>query len=689
MSPVRVTIRRTIGRLMGLQSTFLSATAFFAACAALFAFNLEDAEGTRLSLAAVWTMSVSPILPVLAALLGMDVWSDERMSGRLDVLLSTPVRERDYVMGKFLGVWISSLLMISVFHIVCLVFLATFAPRLLSDVSLWAFAPGFFALVLQSAAWSAVVLAMSAACQRAATAACVTALLLAGFPRGAWLALMAWMPQGRMLLGDMPLDAHACDMALGLVSSATVASYILTTLAALFVSSKLISATRFAGGKAFGGRFSTAVLLMLTGACLVSSVTLAHRLEITLDLPVGPAGKAELSPRTKGVLAETHGEIAVTAFLSRKDARFRLVAHFLRALAKASEAQGGARILVRYVDPNWELGAADRLVRAGAKPGSLVFERGHRLESVPLTDGFDERVCLSTVLRLVRPQQRRTVYWTTGHGETSFESYETFGMSDIARDIARDGYRNRTLDSSLDGQLPSDCALIVVAGAKHDFSRIEAGRLDAYLRQGGRLLILLSSPDAGGLAPILSHWGLRPVEAAYPSARTLSGTDVIASEFHDHPVTASLVGSRIVLEKPVSFVPTAAAGTRGDADHIEFTPLASVGGTCVAVASERGAGTGDDLQIRPTRIIAVGDAAFAVNGALALRANANRDFILNCVAFLAGTDVVTASGDDPGRLVSGMDRAARARFLIGLAGVFPSAFLLVFIIVAAFRRRYR
>ncbi len=684
-----MTWRRTLSRLCNLYSTGLAAAAYLTACASLFAFNLDAAEGGRLSLAVVWTMSVSPVLPVLAALLGMGVWSDERASGRIEILLSSPVRERDFVLGKFLGVWTAVLMLTGVFHFVSMAFLAVFAPRLLANLSPGSFILGFFALALQGLAWCAVAVAASAMCRRAASAACLAVLMLVGIPRGGWLALLAWAPQGRTVFGEMPLDAHAFDMACGLVSSTTVLFYLLTAGVALFVASKVIAALRFAGRGALGGRLSTGFVLVLAVACLVSAVTLARRLEVTLDIPVGLAGKMEFSARTRGVLSETSGEISITAFLSRKDSQFRPVAHFLRALAKSSEAQGGARIVVRYVDPLWDLGAAERLVRAGAKPGSLVFERGHRFETVQLADAFDERVCVSVLLRMAMPPQRQTIYWTAGHGENSYQAYETFGMSGIARDLVRDGYRNRTLDLAAETQMPADCALVIVAGAKTDFSRVESGRLDAYLRQGGRLLVLLASSDSGGVAPVLSRWGIRPMETTYPLARTLSGTDVIVTEFANHAVMDPLFGTQLVLEKPVSFAPSAAVETDagGGADRIEFTPLASVGGVCVAAASERGVGAGEDLKIRPTRIVAVGDAGFVMNGALAARANANRDFFLNCIAYLSGTDAVTESGDEPGKLISGLDRLSRAKLLIGLAVVFPIAFLSLFLLPVTLRRR--
>ena len=87
--------------------------------------------------------------------------------------------------------------------------------------------------------------------------------------------------------------------------------------------------------------------------------------------------------------------------------------------------------------------------------------------------------------------------------------------------------------------------------------------------------------------------------------------------------------------------------------------------------------------------MAIGDASFVMNGQLAARANANRDFFLNCVAYLSGTAAVTEAGMEANRLVSGMDRAARARFAIASAAVFPAVMLLVFVGVVRFRRRLR
>ena len=327
-------------------------------------------------------------------------------------------------------------------------------------------------------------------------------------------------------------------------------------------------------------------------------------------------------------------------------------------------------------------------MRLGVDEGSLVFEKGRRREVVPLSDGLGERVCESAIIRLTMPPQRRNVYWTVGHGETSATDYGAWGMSDMARDLARDGYRNATIDLSGDATIPSDCALIVVAGAKDDFSRAEAGRIDTYLRGGGRLLVLTSSADSGGISSLLPSWGLRGAAFQSAGARTVTGSDVIAGEFAEHDISGPLEGSRIILERPVAFMPSAAAEAGTGADRMEFTPLAKSGTSALAAVVERGVGAGTDLSIRPTRIVAIGDATFAMNGQLAARASANRDFFLNCVAYLSGTDASVASGAGLGALVTGFDRAGRLRSLLVTAVAIPSVVALVMLLVA-FRRRRR
>lgn len=688
MSPIRITAARTVGRARNLFSTAFAVTGFWVTAALFLLFRLESAEGGAFPLSVEWASCVSFVLPALVALLAMDVWSEERLTGRMDNLLVLAVRERDYVLGKFIGVWTLTMSAVVLFLLASVAVLSFLAPQALEGTGVGAFLLALAALGVQAFMWSAVSVALSAMFRHAAAVACTAFVLTIAIPRGLWAGLLSWSEAGRPAFGGFPLDEHVIDMASGMVPVGTAVSYVVVTVMALFIASKCVAACRLTGKGSFWLRVTTVLTMLLAIAVVVLSVPLLRRMNPTVDIPaVGSV--SSFSQRTRSILTESSGSVRITSFLSRNDIRFRPVGRMLRRLQRESESLGGAKIELRFVDPQWDIGMAERLVRQGVSDASLVFEKGRRMVTLQLKDGYGERLCASAIRRIASTLQRRNVYWTVGHGECAYDAYDAFGMSDIARELSREGFQNERLDLATAQRIPGDCALILIAGAKDDFSRVEIGRLDAYLREGGRLLVLLGSSTAGGVISLLPSWGLRPQDARIAGARTLSGTDVIVSDFADHPISSPLKGSRIVLEHPVSFVPSAVIGNGSGADSIEFRPVASAESTVVAAAAERGNGIGQDVALRPTRIVAVGDASFAMNGALQSRASANRDFFSNCVSYLSGTEAHGSGEDGSGVFRTGMDRRTRFRAAILLAAVLPLAGFLALALVVVRRRRRR
>lgn len=86
------------------------------------------------------------------------------------------------------------------------------------------------------------------------------------------------------------------------------------------------------------------------------------------------------------------------------------------------------------------------------------------------------------------------------------------------------------------------------------------------------------------------------------------------------------------------------------------------GPLALAVALERGGSEAPDLALRPTRIVVIGDGTFVSNGSLAMRGNANRDFFLNSVAWLAGLDTLGAARTPGNVVVTGLDRDGWLKF---------------------------
>ena len=686
MGPVRVTLGRTVGRARSLYSTAFAVGGFLGTAALMLSRLLESAEGGALQFPALMTVAAAPVLPILAALLGMDVWSDEKQSGRMDALLTIAVRERDFVFGKFFGVFLLLTVTVLAYVASAVCFVRLFAPSALADASMVSVLFALSALEVQGLLWTAVAVATSAMFSHAAAAAAAACLVTVVLPRAVWYGLLAWSSGGGTPYGEFPLDAHAVDMATGLLPAGTAATYLVLTGVALFIATKCVSLHRLKGCGASWLRWSSSIAILLSLLFAVLSAIFFVRVNPVADLAAVRSGDG-LSSRTRSILVDTSGTIAITAFLPRNDASVRTVGRVMRELKRQSESVGGARIELRFVDPRWDIGEAERLVRSGVPENSLVFEKGRHIVSLPVKDGCGERVCASTIRRISHPPHRQNVYWTVGHGESRFDDYGAFGMSDVARDLFREGFHNQPLDLSACQAIPGDCALILVAGARDDFSRAEIDRLAGYLRDGGRLLVLLGSAKSGGIVSLLPSWGMRPVDRPPTGGKTISGTDVIVTGLTDHPISSSLRGSRIVLERPVSILPSAVAGTGNDADSIGYSPVAEVNSAAVVASVERGRGAGDDLALRPTRIVVLGDAGFVLNGQLAVRACANRDFFLNCVSYLSGSEAHGSGEEDADRFRTGLDRGGRFRHGVLSSVAFPGVVFLVLVAVAVQRRR--
>lgn len=688
MSVTGITCLRTIGQARNLFSTALAVGGFLAAVAAMFVFSLDRSEGLRLAVPSLWVSAVTPVLPLFCAVLAMDSWSEERRTGRIDMLLSLPVRERDLVFGKFLGVFFLVFVSVVLSLVANLVVLLVLAPSALDGFHPFSCLPAVAVLGMQSALYVAVSTAVSAFVTGAVGAVTLSAAVVWAVPRGTWLALVSWFPSGAQSFGDFPLDAHAVDIAGGLISTSVVAFYLIAVFLSLYVADRAVFVLRFSGGRSAGGRLAVWFTMFLAVTLSVTAFVLSVRLDVVFDIPAG-GGDVGFSQRTRSILSESRGEIFVTCLVPRADHRFRAVSRLLRALSHESQTLGGARMNISYVDPHWDVGEAARMTADGVEAPAIVFSSRRRRIPVSLSDGWGERSCASAIMRLTIPPSRNAVYWTVGHGEGSCTDYGPAGMSDIARELSREGYRNFTIDLASEAKIPSDCALIVIAGARTEFSRSETARLDSFLLQGGRLLLLAEGPESPLLSTIVPTWGALARTVATKPSRTLTGTDCVISEFGTHAASAPLEGSQVVLERPVLFEPSAAASVTSGADAIEFSPLASVDSRAAAVMLERGSRAGSDTAIRPTRFAVIGDATFVRNSQLESRANANRDLFLNCVSYLSGSHAITAGGADGGVLVVGLDRREKMRLLCVSAVAVPAAVALVMLLVAWRRRRRR
>ena len=480
-------------------------------------------------------------------------------------------------------------------------------------------------------------------------------------------------------------------------------------------------------------RFSSVLALLLAGVMTLLLMMVARRLDRVWELPV--AGISQVSDRTCDILSDTQGTVRISCFMDRRHPMFRPLSRLLRGFREAARKRAGAELQIEYVDPHWDLIRAGQLAALKIPENSVVFERNRRRVVVTLDEMLTRRsvlridelatpdpvqfptiggqhadlgvfrgegVCASAISRLALPYDRATVYWLTGHGEVRFDDYDAlYGYSDIAREIKREGFNLRTLSLAAVKDIPPDCHVLVIAGARTQLLRGDAEKLEKYLLRGGRLLCLLSPLSQTGLDSILAKWGVsvRPFVAVSPQTQT--GDEVYSTSYGTHVITRNLENSPVVFGRSACL--EALANVTVGADCPKVTPLVSSdekgwgestpavlprrynpdsdlkGPVQMAVASEWGANASTDIAFKPTRICVFGEVGFVMNGTLATRANANRDLFLNALSWLAGVDTGSSSslGGDA-TLFVGLPRQKWMGLAVVSTVALPGIFFLLF-----------
>ena len=687
MRALRLIAGRTFGECLARFSSWAGAAMFLGVAGGVFAGGLFLGEGGTLGVPALWARAADVAMPVLAAALAMGLWGDVR--GRRALALATPVPEREVAGGKVVGAWLFSLVVLLLFLCVPVFLLGRFAPAISGETSFSAFVPAFLLLAARSALWCSIG-ALAGALTSSAAAAFATTIVFSVAPYVAYRTAVVLVPAVRMRFAEYPMSAHMADFAGGAVSPAQLAFCALFAMAAVFAAGKVFAASRWVGRHALLHRlpFWVAAALAFVLAAL-SSIAVA-RLDFVLDWPTAHA-HGFVSPRTRQILEEVHGELRVTCLVPRNSSQFRSLGRLLRGFESAARAAGGVRFSCSFVDPSWDLGEAASLVRAGLPVNSMLVERGRRRLTLAIGE-VDESSLAAAIQRLSLPARRETVRFTSGHGESSPLSYDvTSGLSDFARVLRRAGYEVEMTDLASETAVPSDCAVLVVAGATSPFSRIERDKVDAYLKHGGRMLVLASDSVNNGVSPLLSTWGVQVSPLVAASARTRTGSDFVTGDFGVHRITRPLAGSEVVfagnaaslaLDVGTNLVTAIDRATAHELVRVST----SVGPCCVAAALEKGGTAAEGLAQRPTRIVVVADPVFATNGALADRGHANADFLLNSVAYLAGLDAAAAVDRPADVLSTGMSRADHVKFAAASALAFPMLVILIGLVVRTRRR---
>ena len=197
-----------------------------------------------------------------------------------------------------------------------------------------------------------------------------------------------------------------------------------------------------------------------------------------------------------------------------------------------------ANFSYEYVDLQQKPGLAERF--EVNQIGDVFLETGERkqlLQNIQ-TDGISETTLTNRLAGLISGQQP-IAYFVQGHGEQSLQA-ERGGISVAAQALEGAGYDIEPLNL-VEGGVPDNASLVVVAGPTSKLFESEVKSLQAYLEDGGNLLLALDPNSDSGLQPLLDDWGIRTDNRiAIDPERWVEGFGPQAPlvvDYGEHPIT--------------------------------------------------------------------------------------------------------------------------------------------------------
>lgn len=295
---------------------------------------------------------------------------------------------------------------------------------------------------------------------------------------------------------------------------------------------------------AFFGRRSTqaSTNALLATVAVVAILAIANVLAVRYDRRIDLTENQlfTLSSQTQQVLAELDQPVKAWVFWDTSD-RGSVNENLLDNYQRQSE-----QFTYELVDPQESPGVARQFeVQAFGEVHLQAGDEQRLIETIgpqqPLTEGR-----LTSGIVALLSDRRPLVYVLQGHGERPLEPGQG-GFTQTEALLEDGAYQVEPLNlAQTDFMVPSDAAVVIVAGPTRPLLGGEVSGLQTFLEGGGGLLLLVDPDTEVGLDALLADWNLafsdRLVLDPIAQAANLDLTTALVQDYGEHPITEPLNG---------------------------------------------------------------------------------------------------------------------------------------------------
>lgn len=166
--------------------------------------------------------------------------------------------------------------------------------------------------------------------------------------------------------------------------------------------------------------------------------------------------------------------------------------------------------------------------------GTIVVESQARSSKIELSGPDDNQIesKITNALIQVSKGGKKKVYFTTGHGERLVSEASAQGYSQMKQALASSRFDVEELISVDKEAIPADAEILIVAGPKKDFMKHELDMIEAYIKKGGKALVMVEPDSTKGLKPWLEKFGVK-----WTPGETIIEMNVLARLAGGNPLT--------------------------------------------------------------------------------------------------------------------------------------------------------
>lgn len=512
--------RKELLQYLWTPSAYILAAVFLLLCGYAFATPLFLVNQATL---AAFTGAAPVLLAFLLPALTMRIFAEEKRSGTMELLLSSPANDWQILLSKYCAA-------LTVYGAILLLTLAyPLCVLTLGDLDTGVIACTYAGLFLTGALFTAAGLFASAFAQSQMTA------FILGFFFSFALAEAGAMSRflsgaGGLLADFAGIESHLSDMARGTLDSRDLLYYAAATFVFLLFSRIQLARMRSpSGGELSARKLKPAAIALACAAILsLASGRFHFRMDLTRDRIYS------ISSGTRNILAPLDKPLLFTVYASKDlPAPIAATREYLLDLLREYAAAGHGKISVRLVETEASGPERGEAMRAGILPVQFDIFSNEKYESregfLGLALNFSTR---KSVIPYVEKAETLEYEITSKIQEMCFRRDETIGIIGARGSAASFSLSEETLvkltsrygavsiDLPPGKQIPPGITAAFLLGPREKLTEPELRELDRFLLSGGTLAIATDPAEVDhrsftakaiddGLDPLLNSKGIR------------------------------------------------------------------------------------------------------------------------------------------------------------------------------------